>query len=290
MRQIPLSQDNIPFHQWQIEIGVPVVGVPNQYTYYNSYVPQFGSDIPVENDFLIGYNNHQAKSTALPLSQPTEPVVLTLTDISQPAYVSVLPTSQNISNTVFGLSYMAITDGHMTSIYAEPNTNPTLIKTIDLQAQLQVSNLIILGIACPSLSNNFYSICYTSDNGGNTYIFDLQNTSVYLNINIQNGMLLHNISCSTTQLTISFFVDNSNFILNYTLSDTAITYLSTSSSNPITSSYIDANNNYYLYTRLGQALYYFNSNLISDGSVLKQYNLPSNATGIHGDNRSIFRT
>ena len=64
--QIPLSQDNIPFHQWQIEIGVPVVGVPNQYTYYNSYVPQFGSDIPVENDFLIGYNNHQAKSTALP--------------------------------------------------------------------------------------------------------------------------------------------------------------------------------------------------------------------------------
>ena len=31
---------------------------------------------------------------------------------------------------------------------------------------------------------------------------------------------------------------------------------------------------------MGQALYYFNSNLISDGSVLKQYNLPTNATGI----------
>ena len=45
--QVPLSQDNIPFQKWQIEIGVPIVATPGTYTYYNSYVPQFNEDIEI---------------------------------------------------------------------------------------------------------------------------------------------------------------------------------------------------------------------------------------------------
>jgi len=56
--QIPLSQENLPFEKWQIEIGVPVVGVPNKYTYYNSYVPQFLPNIVPysHNTALLGIN------------------------------------------------------------------------------------------------------------------------------------------------------------------------------------------------------------------------------------------
>ena len=51
---IPLSQpDNIAFHQWQIEIGVPNIGNgPMTYTYYNAYVPQFLPAPP----YVLQYN------------------------------------------------------------------------------------------------------------------------------------------------------------------------------------------------------------------------------------------
>ena len=78
--QIPLSQDNIPFHQWQIEIGVPLKD-GSGYTYYNSYVPQFNPTPPSVEYFdtaIIGFLSTTLEVITLPVTTLSGNVPLNL--------------------------------------------------------------------------------------------------------------------------------------------------------------------------------------------------------------------
>ena len=78
--QIPLSQKNIPFQKWEIEIGVPNVATPGSYTYYSDYVPQFNAiQLTPTNNFTIGINTNNLYTSTLPENEPTTNPTLTLT-------------------------------------------------------------------------------------------------------------------------------------------------------------------------------------------------------------------
>ena len=105
--QIPLSQDNIPFQQWQIEIGVPVVGVPNQYTYYNSYVPQFNptpSYTEYFNQAIIGFQYTDLQLLQIASNQPSGSLPLVLQPYSPVTQWNLIK-SPHLSNIAYAKTY-----------------------------------------------------------------------------------------------------------------------------------------------------------------------------------------
>ena len=106
--QIPLSQDNIPFHQWQIEIGVPLKD-GSGYTYYNSYVPQFNPTpayILYFHNATIGLNGSTLQTLQImETTPPVGDVPLVLQPWLSPVTQTYLANSPVLSNVAYGLSY-----------------------------------------------------------------------------------------------------------------------------------------------------------------------------------------
>ena len=168
--QIPLSQDNIPFQQWQIEIGVPVVGVPNQYTYYNSYVPQF---LPVPprtvtyDKAIIGlqYTNAQTLSIAAP--QPTGEVPLELTPYSE-VLQATLYKSPRLSTISYGNAYY-----YEVTTYTEFNVRSYVDNSIVAHHSV---------VSSPGIEDGYiYGIC-SSQSSGILYILvqDVTNNNLVM--------------------------------------------------------------------------------------------------------------
>ena len=114
--QIPLSQENIPFQKWQIEIGVPSVANPPTYTYYNSYVPQFNPYMrPINfNTTTVGINGNPLDLLTInSINSPIDPVLSSLTTMpSQTPIISGFTLHQGIAPTSELSSFSVATSGY----------------------------------------------------------------------------------------------------------------------------------------------------------------------------------
>ena len=277
---VPLSQTNIPFQKWQIEIGVPVVGAPpNTYTYYDAFVPQFNQIVTTTANFNIGINGQYMQTTSLPQNEPTTDPTLTLTpkvpQLPYPVAIQAGGILENgVSNTACGLTYTAIiTSPSVISRYITA-TN-AFVDSINVPVSISRPNLVLLGLCMPPNSNKVYVLSYDPDGGGSHLLSDIFNFPVGLDLEIPSPQIaLNSISCSTTQLSISYSSDTViPIVRNYDLSSGSITPLNFYSPTAYAVSFIDSDSNYYLGTISGIDQF-FTQNTIGTGAVETTYNLP----------------
>ena len=163
--QIPLSQDNIPFHQWQIEIGVPVVGkVPAEYTYYNSYVPQFNPTPPSVEYFdtaRIGFFATDLQIITLPHNTLSGDVPLNLeTYNNSPVQQYSLINSPHLSTIVYAKNYYyAVIDLTTFDSYEYGSNTPYN----RLSIIPGVNNGEIYGLCANQTEDIFYVLVYDID-------------------------------------------------------------------------------------------------------------------------------
>lgn len=259
--QIPLSQDNIPFEKWQIEIGVPTIGQPaHTYTYYNDFVPQF-NPIPFasSNNFTIGVEGQNLFTSLLPVNEPSTTQTLTLTSKvpALPVPVALLPMDTGSSNTVFGLSYTAVCiDDHRISRYVTA-TN-VLVDTINIRTRFNLGpDAVLLGICMPTNTNDVYAIFY---DGGDHFICNASYT-LGNQLNVIQGLSgdqinLFSFTCSDALISLAYIHQqaltyyNRNFTIGVppTLDQPGtIQFLSVFlNPNNIKRTYIDSNQQYFV--------------------------------------------
>ena len=160
--QIPLSQDNIPFHQWQIEIGVPIIG--GGYTYYNSYVPQFNPTpayILYFHNATIGLNGSTLQTLQImETTPPSGDVPLVLQPWLSPVTQTSLPNSPNLSNVAYANNYYYVVNS-LTTLLAYQYLSTTPITT--LSTYPPINNSQIYGICATQTTDTFYVLVYDLD-------------------------------------------------------------------------------------------------------------------------------
>ena len=204
---VPLSQKNIPFEQYSVEIGIPVLGQPaHTYTYYSEYVPQFNALSTYENKFTIGVDGQNLFTSSLPVNEPTNNPTLTLTPKVPviPGPVGLKPIDTGSPNTVFGLSYTALCiDDHHISRYVTA-TN-VLVDTIDIRTRFNVLNAVLLGICMPTNTNDVYAVFY---DGGDHFLCNASYT-LGNQLNLILGLTgdeinLFSFTCSDALISLSY--------------------------------------------------------------------------------------
>ena len=177
--QIPLSQENIPFNKWQIEIGVPLTEGYG-YTYYNSYVPQFLPRI-VENNYntaTLGINNLNLGTMTIlaGTSSPSGTVVPTITPSSTPPQQGFTTTFDfsahtNVSNIAYSQNYIVeCTDTRVFRFTYDKVLIPS--STWDIQIVMGTSARIV-AMCASQLRDNVYVLGYQPDAGGSWTIVEI---------------------------------------------------------------------------------------------------------------------
>ena len=177
--QIPLSQENIPFNKWQIEIGVPLTEGYG-YTYYNSYVPQFLPRI-VENNYntaTLGINtlNLGTMTILAGTSSPTGTVVPTITPSSTAILQGFTVTFDvsgltNVSNIAYSKNYIV----ECTTIRVVRFTYDKVLvpgSPWDIR-DVMGSSARIIAMCASQLRDNVYVLGYQPDGGGSWTIVEI---------------------------------------------------------------------------------------------------------------------
>ncbi|MEI7669648.1 MAG: hypothetical protein WCJ33_06170, partial [Pseudomonadota bacterium] len=247
--QVPLSQDNIPFQKWQIEIGVPIVATPGTYTYYNSYVPQFNAIQQTLAGFTIGINTNNLYTSSLPENEPTTNPTLTLTP-----KIPALPLPVNfqlggnigVSNTVFGLSYTAYCDINLHTIKRYVTATGVYVDDIDLQLKFLFPDGIVLGVCMPPNSNTVYAIVFNGLN--DHYLCDVFNPTITKrSINVSGPQLdLISLSCCNDFVSFGYLSQTVNFVQNWILVEDIPSFLNLSPQTGYTSVYFDSALNFFI--------------------------------------------
>ena len=285
--QIPLSQDNIPFQQWKIEVGVPIVGALSTYNYYQSYVPQFNPITTSSNIFSQATLNEGLNTYSLPITEPigADQIVAgtpSLTPIA-PAFIGGV---KGISNIVFSLSYTVYTPG-LAIVQRYTDGASTIHDSINLRVLYNEPNLLIRGMCANTENDRVYVFCYTPDGGGQHFIFD-----IYTNISFDLGMAdppvqCKSMSCSASQLTLTFSNQISpnvqTDIHNYAISIGAIIPTTTYPQRQMEYSFIDASDNFYVTSQQvtgGVSQFVSKADMaVTPYTILQIYTLPLNSQG-----------
>ena len=213
--QIPLSQENIPFQKWQIEIGVPSVANPPTYTYYNSYVPQFNPNIIIDNTntAILGINNQSLNSMVIDAIQsPSGDIDVSITPMPSQSIIRQRLTDggtqgyTNLSNITYTLNYIA--QCTQTSIirytYAGVLHDTTAIRPFTSP------DAVIRGICSSQLSDTVYALCYDAQLlGGLWFIQEVFGINSYVHLLTQSGANfaattnIYSFSCSVSRLSLS---------------------------------------------------------------------------------------
>jgi len=180
--QIPLSQENLPFQKWQIEIGVPSLATPPTYTYYNSYVPQFNpNSVPSSytNTAVFGVFEQSLKLLTITSDTSTTPTTESGDEwvFSETVMPSVTPIYQSlcvggtsgytfISNVTYTLDYIVSCTQNIISRYTYAGV---LYDTNEVATQTSV----IRGICASQLRNNIYYLAYDSSRSPQWYLYNL---------------------------------------------------------------------------------------------------------------------
>ena len=275
--QIPLSQDNIPFQKWQIEIGVPNVLSLGTYTYYNSYVPQFNAiQLTPTNNFTIGINTNNLYTSTLPENQPTSNPTLTLTPKvpALPVPVAIhLGGIVGVSNTVCGLSYTAVcVDNFIVSRYV--TATGAFVDTKNLREFFEMSLANVLGICMAPNSNTVYAVVY--DNVNHHYLCDVFNGAQVIKSIDETGLQLGllSISCSTNYLSFGYLNTNNNnnlvqiWSLNQVLNPVN---LNTRSQPGYTATYLDSSSAFFI-GLIDMGTFYMRNPMTND--LIQTYILP----------------
>ena len=275
--QIPLSQDNIPFQKWQIEIGVPNVLSLGTYTYYNSYVPQFNAiQLTPTNNFTIGINTNNLYTSTLPENQPTSNPTLTLTPKvpALPVPVAIhLGGNVGVSNTVCGLSYTAVcVDNFIVSRYV--TATGAFVDTKNLREFFEMSLANVLGICMAPNSNTVYAVVY--DNVNHHYLCDVFNGAQVIKSIDETGLQLGllSISCSTNYLSFGYLNTNNNnnlvqiWSLNQVLNPVN---LNTRSQPGYTATYLDSSSAFFI-GLIDMGTFYMRNPMTND--LIQTYILP----------------
>lgn len=276
--QIPLSQDNIPFQKWQIEIGVPVVGgAPNTYNFYNAYVPQFDEVITTTSDFNIGFVDLNLQSTFLPQTEPTTTQTLSLTPNINPLAITFQgggAGGNGVSNTAFGLIYTAFCNSaFVVSRYL--TATGAFVDTVNLRTDTGRPNLIVLGITMPPNNSHVYACCYDPDTGGHHFLIDVFNNPVFLDLGIPSPEIdLYSISSSASQLTLGLEHITTSFNINYTLTAGAIATLSSFSQADARASFLDSASAYYVASFVGPTYTVATQRNITTNAIIQTYTYP----------------
>ena len=210
---VSISRKNIPFQQWSVELGIPVLGQPaHTYTYYSEYVPQFNALPLNENRFTLGINTNNLYTTSLPENEPTTNPTLTLALKSPVLPVPVafqLGGIVGVSNTVCGLSYTAVCiDDYNISRYV--TATGAFVDTQNMRVFFELPLANVLGICMAPNSNRVYAIIYDGTN--NHYLCDVFNNVVVIEHIDETGLQLGllSISCSTNYLSFGYLNTNNN--------------------------------------------------------------------------------
>ena len=278
--QIPLSQDNIPFEKWQIEIGVPTIGQPaHTYTYYNAFVPQF-NPLPSahNNNFTIGINQENLYTTSLPENEPTTNPTLTLTPKvpALPVPVAIhLGGIVGVSNTVCGLSYTAVcVDNFIVSRYV--TATGAFVDTKNLREFFEISLANVLGICMAPNSNTVYAVVY--DNVDHHYLCDVFNGAQVIKSIDETGLQLGliSMSCSTNYLSFGYLNTNNNnnlvqiWSLNQVLDPVN---LNTRSQPGYTATYFDSSSAFFI-GLINMGTFYMRNPMTN--ALIQTYTLPEN--------------
>ena len=162
--QIPLSQENIPFHKWQIEIGVPSTMSLNDYTYYSSYVPQFNpvpASLAYFDTAIIGFFRSDLQVITLPVGTLSGNVPLNLQTYNNSTVQQTnLINSHNLSNIAYATSYYYVVNTLTTlDAYGYGDNTPIAY----LSTYPGVNNSQIFGICATQASDTFYVLVYDLD-------------------------------------------------------------------------------------------------------------------------------
>ena len=249
--QIPLSQDNIPFQKWQIEIGVPVVTTLGTYTYFSDYVPQFNPIQLNEANFTIGIDDQNLFTTSLPENEPTTNPTLTLTPKIPAMPVPVGFQSGEgilgVSNTVCGLTYTAVCINN-TTVSRYVTATGAFVDTQNLRVFFELPQGVVLGICMAPNSNTVYAIMYDGNN--QHYLCDVFNMVVVIKDIDEYGLQINLISMSCTTNLVSFSYlntnNNNNLVQIWTLNQVNDPVnLNTYSQPGYTAAYLDSGLNFF---------------------------------------------
>ena len=263
--QIPLSQENIPFHKWQIEIGVPIIG--GGYTYYNSYVPQFlPTLIPYTNNTaVIGINNQTLNyATISSIDSPTGNVPVVISTSPNPAYQEILTNiavNNTISNIAYTLNYICSCSFTIVSRFTYDGVFVDSVDIRSFPVENPQSSARIIGVCGSQLSDELYVLTYLSEHSS-WQIYQLYNPAGWNGVEMGGSVgagypvniSIYSFSCSSNYLTVSCtYLDVPAFgsIFNYSLPQTHDSPPQWINQDwpPVNPSitYIDNNDNYYVY-------------------------------------------
>ena len=255
--QIPLSQDNIPFHQWQIEIGVPVVGkIPVEYTYYNSYVPQF---LPVPAYILyfhnatIGLNGSTLQTLQImETTPPAGDVPLVLQPWLSPVTQTYLANSPNLSNVAYGKDYYYEVNSLTTlNVYQYLGTEA---QELSIYSGGYLTNAQIYGICATQSQGTFYVLAYDLNYSTLVivpFINIASEPTILVIASLPSSIDINSFSCNGTYLSVSVQNGNTCQIYNYSTDpmNFGTPVLLPNQPAPVTNfniyTYVDANNIYY---------------------------------------------
>ena len=301
--QIPLSQENIPFQKWQIEIGVPSTMSENDYTYYSSYVPQFLPNIaPYSlNTALVGFVNTGMFSTItidsvaspsgnVPIVYGTSPILMSQEILNQ------VDVNNTISNSAFTKNFGYYVDvTYDPVIYQCAYTGGTPMDTWNVNyipgyPGYPGGNTRIIGLCSDQTRDSVYMLLYNTDSGS-WYIYELisgigTELPTFGGIPLPQNNPIFSMSCDAKHLTLScgFFnelivpgTDYVTFIFD--ISGPISLYKQFNNINPITS-FIDYSDGNYYTAPINDINLNFYQNLTFDNSQTNTYYPPNNLNAL----------
>ena len=253
--QIPLSQDNIPFHQWQIEIGVPLKD-GSGYTYYNSYVPQFNPTpayILYFHNATIGLKGYTLQTLQImETTPPSGDVPLVLQPWLSPVTQTYLVNSPNLSNVAYGQDYYYEVNSLTTlNVYQYLGTEA---QELSIYSGGYLTNAQIFGICATQSFSTFYVLAYDL-NYSNLVLVPFINIAsvptILVIASLPSSIGINSFSCNGTYLSVSVQNGNTCQIYNYSTDprNFGTPVLLPNQPAPVTNfniyTYVDTNNVYY---------------------------------------------
>ena len=255
--QIPLSQDNIPFEKWKIEIGVKVINSPD-YIYYNSYVPQFNpglSQTLIYDTANIGFPNALIqKLTFLGDPTPLGDTTYTLTPSIYGVYSATLWKSPRLSSISFGKDYFFEVIS-LTAFNVRSYVDGSIVANHSILSSPGIDEGEIWGICSSQSGGNLYILVYELTRSD---LVMLCYTNPFVGTNFEAPILgsvpsnaeMISLSCGTIYLSVSLYQGNTCTVTNFGIGNStgypfAINFQPTPVLNAYLYTYIDVNNVYY---------------------------------------------